>query len=130
MGFSNGCAELALKIPPPLVPSSLIASRDAAGASAIVLCAPSTPVTSTPGANDMAAPSPTSTIAATKEIGSSTRVTPRVRSTQKLPRRSVPERAKPRTSATVTAMPTAADTKFCTVSPAIWTACPSTVSGT
>ena len=25
-GFSNGCAELALKIPPPLVPSSLIAS--------------------------------------------------------------------------------------------------------
>ena len=35
-GFSNGCAELALKMPPPLVPSSLIASWEAAGASAIV----------------------------------------------------------------------------------------------
>ena len=31
MGFSNGCAELALKIPPPLVPSSLIASWLAVG---------------------------------------------------------------------------------------------------
>ena len=26
LGFSNGCAELALKKPPPLVPSCLIAS--------------------------------------------------------------------------------------------------------
>ena len=26
VGFSNGCAELTLKKPPPLVPSSLIAS--------------------------------------------------------------------------------------------------------
>lgn len=30
------------------------------------------------------------------------------------------ERTKPRTSATATAMPTAADTKFCTASPAVW----------
>ncbi len=30
-GFSNGCAELALNIPPPLVPSSLIASWEATG---------------------------------------------------------------------------------------------------
>ncbi|MNY45387.1 hypothetical protein D3C86_1804850 [compost metagenome] len=29
--FSNGCAELALKKPPPLVPSSLMASWDATG---------------------------------------------------------------------------------------------------
>ena len=35
-GFSKGCAELALRMPPPLVPSSLIASWDAAGAIAIV----------------------------------------------------------------------------------------------
>ena len=31
VGFSNGCAELALKKPPPLVPRSLIAICDAAG---------------------------------------------------------------------------------------------------
>ena len=30
-GFSNGCAELTLKKPPPLVPSSLIASCEATG---------------------------------------------------------------------------------------------------
>ncbi len=31
VGFSNGCAELALKKPPPLVPSILIASWEATG---------------------------------------------------------------------------------------------------
>ncbi len=31
VGFSNGCAELALKKPPPLVPSILIASCEATG---------------------------------------------------------------------------------------------------
>ena len=31
VGFSNGCAELTLKKPPPLVPSCLIATCDAAG---------------------------------------------------------------------------------------------------
>ena len=31
LGFSNGCAELALKNPPPFVPSSLIASWEATG---------------------------------------------------------------------------------------------------
>ncbi len=36
MGFSNGCAELVLKKPPPLVPSSLIASCEATGPWAIV----------------------------------------------------------------------------------------------
>ena len=45
----------------------------------------------------------------------------RVRSTQKLPSRSVLLRAKPRTSAIATAMPTAAETKFCTARPAICT---------
>ena len=34
-GFSNGCDELALKKPPPLVPSSLMASCDATGPNAI-----------------------------------------------------------------------------------------------
>ena len=36
VGFSNGCAELALKKPPPLVPSCLIASWLATGPMAIV----------------------------------------------------------------------------------------------
>ena len=31
VGFSNGWAELALTMPPPLVPSSLIASWEAIG---------------------------------------------------------------------------------------------------
>src|SRR3546814_12270571 len=47
VGFSNGCALLALKKPPPLVPSSLIASWLATGPSAIVCLAPSSVVAST-----------------------------------------------------------------------------------
>ncbi len=43
----------------------------------------------------------------------------RIRSTQKLPIVFDPCRAKPRMSATATAMPTAAQTKFCTASAAI-----------
>ncbi len=44
----------------------------------------------------------------------------RTRSTQKFPIVSLRRRASPRISATATEIPTAADTKFCTVSPAIW----------
>ena len=66
----------------------------------------------------------TSTTAATKAIGSRTRKVTRTRSTQKLPIRSVRPREKPRTSAIATAMPTAAETKFCTASPAICTRWP------
>ena len=47
VGFSNGCAELALKKPPPLVPSILIASCEATGPTAIVCFAPSSVVAST-----------------------------------------------------------------------------------
>ena len=54
------------------------------------------------------------------ESGSSSRTMTRVRSTQKLPSRSVLVRVKPRISAIATAMPTAAETKFCTARPAIW----------
>ena len=39
-GFSNGIDELTLKNPPPLVPSSLIASCDATGPSASVCESP------------------------------------------------------------------------------------------
>jgi len=44
----------------------------------------------------------------------------RVRSTQKLPIVSVCLRAMPRINAAMHAIPVAADTKFCTVSPTIW----------
>ena len=54
------------------------------------------------------------------ESGSSTRVVVRVRSAQKFPIVSERRRTSPRTRATATAIPTAAETKFCTVSPAIW----------
>ena len=40
VGFSNGCAELALKKPPPLVPRSLMASWLATGPPVMVCCAP------------------------------------------------------------------------------------------
>ncbi len=46
LGFSKGWALLALKKPPPLVPSSLIASCEATGPSATTCLAPSTVVTS------------------------------------------------------------------------------------
>ena len=41
-------------------------------------------------------------------------------STQKLPSREPDRFAKPRMTATQTAMPVAAERKFCTASPAIW----------
>src|SRR5690606_40979875 len=65
------------------------------------------------------APQATSTTAATAARGTRTRTTPRTRSAQKLPSSPVRERANPRTSATATAMPTAAETKFCTARPAV-----------
>ncbi len=52
-------------------------------------------------------------------MGSSTKRVMRVRSTQKLPTLFADARAKPRMTATATAMPVAAETKFCTVSPVI-----------
>ncbi len=47
VGFSNGCALLALKKPPPLVPSSLMISCDATGPIARVCLTPSSVVAST-----------------------------------------------------------------------------------
>ena len=44
VGFSNGCALLALKKPPPLVPNCLMISCDAAGPCAMTCLAPSTVV--------------------------------------------------------------------------------------
>jgi hypothetical protein len=61
-------------------------------------------------------------------IGSRMRIVLRTRSTQKLPSVSLRVREKPLTSATATAIPTAADRKFCTASPGIWAVKPSVCS--
>ena len=86
--------------------------------------APPSVVTSVPPERFCTTPPAIRTIAATTLIGSRTRSVIRVRSTQKLPSWSVLRRANPRTSATATAMPTAAETKFCTARPAICTRWP------
>ena len=86
--------------------------------------APASVCASVPADRFCTTPPSTRISAPTTEIGSRIRVTARVRSTQKLPSRSVFVRAKPRTTAIATAMPVAAETKFCTARPAICTRWP------
>ena len=59
-------------------------------------------------------------MANTNAIGSRIRNVVRIRSTQKFPIVRFPARDRPRMSATITAMPAAADTNCWTVSPTIW----------
>ncbi len=66
-------------------------------------------------------PPTTRTTAATAARGSRTRTTMRVRSTQKLPMNRPWCRAMARMRAATTAIPTAAEAKFCTVRPTAWT---------
>ena len=120
VGFSNGCAELAPRTPPPLVPRSLSASWEATGAVEICCAVPSRAVTATPPDSDWIMPWVRNSAAKIRPRGSNTRTTARVRSTQKLPITLLRTRQNPRTTATATAIPTAAETKFCTVSPIIW----------
>ncbi len=110
-----------MKKPPPFVPSILIASCEATGPPGIDCVPPATVVTSTKPLKFWITPPMTRTIAATTEIGSRIRSVPRTRSTQKLPIVPLRRYAKPRTSAIAMAIPTAAETKFCTASPANWT---------
>ena len=117
-------------MPPPFVPSSLIDSWLAAGAGAIVPWLPSGLVTAMPERRLCTTPSAISTRAKTNAMGSRIRIVPRVRSTQKLPSRSVFARTNPRVTAIATARPTAAERKLCTVNPAICTKWPICVSGT
>ena len=119
-GLDSGWAELALRVPPPLVPISLIASWLANGPPGIDWLAPSTVVTSSGPRRVWMAPWLTSTTVKTIASGSRTRTVPRTRSTQKFPIVPARRRTSPRMRATATARPTAADTKFCTASPAIW----------
>ncbi len=96
-----------------------MASCDATGPPVSVWLPPTSVVTSVPDDRFWMAPNAIRATAATTEMGSRMRTTQRTRSTQKLPTRSVFERVKPRMTAITTAMPTAADTKFCTARPAI-----------
>jgi hypothetical protein len=136
VGFSNGCALLALKNPPPLVPNCLMISWDATGPCAIVCsrttvdCGfPSTVVMTVCGSTTAAlsygrkfwtTPCETRNSDPTIAIGSSTHSDARTMSTQKLPIVSCSFCAMPRMNAIATAMPTAADTKLWYASPAIW----------
>ena len=119
MGFSNGWAEFTLKNPPPLVPSILIDSWLATGPPGIFWVAPATVCTSVKPCRFWITPVAIRMIANTNAIGSRMRSAVRMRSTQKLPIVRCPARDRPRISATITAMPAAADTKFWTVSPTI-----------
>ena len=97
----------------------MIASWLAIGPPGIDCCAPSTVVASVKPARFWTTPWLTRTSATTTDSGSSTRVVTRVMSTQKFPIVSERRRVNPRMSATATATPTAADTKFWTASPDI-----------
>jgi hypothetical protein len=119
LGASNGCAELALSGPPPLVPSSLIASWLANGPPGRCCATPCTVCAVVSPWKFWITPWLTNTIATTNDSGRRMRTTDRVRSTQKLPMVALRRRISPRISAIATASPTAAETKFCTVSPAI-----------
>ena len=70
VGFSNGCAELALKKPPPLVPSSLMISCEATGPWAIVWAAPSSVLTWVGASRFCTTPWETRSSAPTTQIGS------------------------------------------------------------
>ena len=123
VGFSYGCAEFALKNPPPLVPSSLIASCEATGPWAIFCSAPSTVLTTTSAWKFCTTPRETKKRAARNEKGRSTQRIARVQSDQKLPMPFAFSRATPRITATAMAMPVAADRKLCRARPAIWVKC-------
>ena len=97
-----------------------MASWLAAGPPGITWAAPSTVVTVSKPPRFWTTPWLTSTMAATKAMGSRTRTVPRTRSTQKLPMVSDRRRTSPRMRATATARPTAAETKFWTARPTIW----------
>ncbi len=71
LGFSNGWAELALKKPPPLVPSSLMASWLAIGPIAMTCLAPSRVVASIEPSKVCGTPDASITSAMTIDRGNS-----------------------------------------------------------
>src|SRR5215469_17004013 len=85
VGFSNGCAELALKKPPPSPLMSLITSNEATGPCAMTWVAPSSVRVSAYWCRFCTTPSEARTRAPTRDRGSRTYRIERMRSTQKLP---------------------------------------------
>ena len=85
VGFSNGCDEFALKNPPPLLPSILIASCEATGPPGIDCVPPVMVATESKPLKFWMTPPAIKMIAAMNESGNSSRSDERVRSTQKLP---------------------------------------------
>ena len=69
VGFSNGCALFALKKPPPLMPSILIASCEAVGPMASTCFTPSSVAISRYAARFCSTPWETRNSAYTKEMG-------------------------------------------------------------
>ena len=119
VGFENGCSELTLKKSPPFVPSCLIDSMLAFGPPGIFCVAPASVWTVVNPFVFWITPHARSTIANTNAIGRRIRSVVRIRSTQKFPIVRFPARDRPRISATITAMPAAAETNCWTVRPTI-----------
>ena len=120
VGFSNGNAELTLKKPPPLVPSCLIATCEATGPSASVWSSAGERRERLRAGERLHDALGDEDQRADDRERQQDVESVRVRSCQKLPSSLPLRRAKPRITAARTAMPTAAETKFCTASPAIW----------
>ena len=125
LGFSNGWAELALKKPPPLLPSSLIASWLATGPPVQHLGVPGERLHRRVGEvlDHPAGEQQDRGHERQRQQdaqGAAGQVDPEV--ARATPLRT---RTKPRMSATAMAMPTAADRKFCTARPAICAVKPS-----
>ena len=130
VGLENGCAEFADNVPPPLVPSSLIASWEANGPITLRASVPSSAVHPKPECHDCTTPCVSSNVATIRLSGRRIRTTPRTRSTQKLPSWPLARRSMmPRITAIATAIPTAADAKFWTANPTIWVRLLITTSG-
>ena len=115
---------MALKKPPPLVPSSLIASCEATGPSATTCLAPSMVVTSRYAEKFWITPWLTSSRAKSRLSGSSTYTVHANEIAQKFPSvrgaSGACRRVSPRARAMAMAMPAAAEMKLCQASPAIW----------
>ena len=98
-GLESGWAELALSVPPPFVPSSLMASWLANGPPGIDCAAPSTVVTGSGRGATGWRPGRRGPPSNTRASGRSTRTMPRTRSTQKLPMVADRRRTRPRMNA-------------------------------
>ena len=124
VGFSNGWALLALKKPPPLVPSSLIASCDATGPRRRICLAPSSVVTVVVGREvldhalrDEDEREDDADAAGARRRCRAIEVDPEV--AERLRAVGPGRRVSPRASASATPMPAAAEMKLCHASPAI-----------